>query len=198
MPNINQLNKVKFLTSCANIDQIPKDLKNQIVFCGRSNVGKSSLINSLCNNKNLCKTSSTPGKTTLINFFETKDFYIVDLPGYGFANKSKKEVNSWKGLIEDYFKNNKNISLVFLLIDIRHSPSNLDKQMNTYLNDLNLYTNIILTKSDKLSKQKSNNQKKLILEELNFNNYDNYITVSSVNKSGIDAVKNKIVTTSLY
>lgn len=94
MPNPNQLNKVKFLTSCANIDQIPKDLKNQIVFCGRSNVGKSSLINSLCNNKNLCKTSSTPGKTTLINFFEAKDFYIVDLPGYGFANKSKKEVNS--------------------------------------------------------------------------------------------------------
>ena len=198
MPNPNQLNKVKFLTSCANIDQIPKDLKNQIVFCGRSNVGKSSLINSLCNNKNLCKTSSTPGKTTLINFFEAKDFYIVDLPGYGFANKSKKEVNSWKALIEDYFKNNKNISLVFLLIDIRHNPFNLDKQMNTYLKDLNLYTNIILTKSDKLSKQKSNNQKKIILKELNFNNYDNCITVSSVNKSGIDVVKNKIVTTSLY
>ena len=156
----------KFLASFALAKQLPESTKPEVVFVGRSNVGKSTLLNKLCGNKNLAKVSSKPGKTTTINFFEAGEIYLVDLPGYGFASRSKAETHGWSSLIEAYFEQERNIQLVYVLLDIRHMPSELDVRMIDYLKELDIPYEIYFTKVDKLSKQQANNSKARIMKFL--------------------------------
>jgi len=144
---------VEFLTSAALPSQFPGSNLREIAFVGRSNVGKSSLLNSLVNRKNLARTSSTPGKTRQINFFRINErFNFVDLPGYGYAKVSKDERESWRRTIEAYITTRKQLSLVVSLIDIRHDPTALDIELAGWLESLGRDFVIVLTKADKVKK----------------------------------------------
>jgi len=145
----------KYKGSATEPSQFFSDLP-EFAFVGRSNVGKSSLINSLVNMKKLARTSSTPGRTKMVNYFLINDsFYFVDLPGYGYASgASKAHKNLWSSLIEKYLLASKQLKLVFLLVDIRHKPSELDLLMQKFLYINNIPTKIIATKSDKIAKSK--------------------------------------------
>ena len=148
----------KFVTSVANTNKILIDQKVQIAFVGRSNVGKSSLLNMLTNQSKLAKTSSTPGRTRLINYFLINDsFYFVDLPGYGYAKASKTQVDSWQSLIEPYLLHNASLKCVCVLMDIRHDPSALDSEMIEFLSHYHIPYIIVATKADKLAVSKIKN-----------------------------------------
>ncbi|HQO09180.1 MAG TPA: ribosome biogenesis GTP-binding protein YihA/YsxC [Clostridiales bacterium] len=142
----------EYITSSAKGDDIADDGKIQIVFAGKSNVGKSSLINSILNRKNLAKTGKLPGKTRLINFFLINSlFYFVDLPGYGYAEVSKTEKLKWEKMIKTYFLKSKDIKLAFSILDIRHDPTANDLTLINMFESLNIPQIIILSKKDKLS-----------------------------------------------
>jgi len=148
-----EIKKAQFITSAASMAQIHLPPKPEIALVGRSNVGKSSLINTLCRQKSLAKVSATPGKTRLINFFEINDaFYLVDLPGYGFAAASKKEQHSWGDMIEGYLSGSPNLKHLLLLLDIRRTPSEDDIRMAYYLQHYRIPCTIIATKVDKVSR----------------------------------------------
>lgn len=187
-----KITKSEFITSLKKYDvNFNKNLK-EVVFVGRSNVGKSSLINAICNKKNLAKTSSTPGRTRLINYFKINDnFYIVDLPGYGFASGNKKEVDDWGKDLEYFFEKNVNIAVVLVLLDIRHLPSKKDEQMLAYLRMNNINFEIVLTKADKLSKSQIN---KSINDICMFLQIDKSLLTytSSEKKTNIENLLNKI------
>jgi len=143
--------KQNFVISAFEIKDIPRKKLPEVVLCGRSNVGKSSLINSLFNRKNLAKVSRTPGKTRSINYYEIDEkFYIVDLPGFGYAKISKKEREFWSKLISDFLEKSGNIKLVIHLIDSRHKPTDLDIKLNELVNFHSLPYIFILSKADKL------------------------------------------------
>jgi GTP-binding protein len=143
--------KQQFIKSVYNLKELPKENLPVVILCGRSNVGKSSLINLLFNRKNLAKTSSTPGKTRSINYYKIDDkFYIADLPGYGYAKTSKKEREYWGKLINEYLSTVKNIVLAFHLIDSRVGPTELDVQLNSFLSAQKIKFIVIMTKIDKL------------------------------------------------
>ncbi len=161
------IHKAAYLISSANISQCPAPTKPEYAFIGRSNVGKSSLINMLCNNEKLAKTSGTPGKTQLINHFDlvtttavpiaigkehkaiTQDWYLVDLPGYGFAKVSLSSRRKWEQMIEQYLRNRENLTQVFVLIDSRHSPQKIDLQFLENLKKWEIPFSLVFTKSDK-------------------------------------------------
>lgn len=156
-------NNVRFLTSVFDLDNAPEHILPEIVFAGRSNVGKSSMINKLLNRKNFARISATPGKTASINYFVIDEsLYFADLPGYGYAKVSEKEKNRWSSLIEAYFNSSRQITLVLLLVDVRHTPSEFDYVMRDFLDSAGLPYIIVLTKCDKLS----NNQLKARLDEI--------------------------------
>lgn len=141
----------KFIASVYNLKELPRKKLPEVVLSGRSNVGKSSLINSLFNRKDLAKTSSTPGKTRSINYYEIDEkFYIVDLPGFGYAKTSKEEREFWSKLISEFLKTSGNIKLVIHLIDCRHEPKELDIRLNELLNFFSLPYIFLLSKIDKL------------------------------------------------
>ena len=145
------IRKAAFLQSNTKIDKLPSANKPEYAFIGRSNVGKSSLINMLTNKKQLAKTSSTPGKTITINHFIINDeWYLVDLPGYGFAQRSKKDRESWKVMLDDYIKNRKNLICMFVLVDSRIEPQKIDLEFINHLGELQMPFNIIFTKVDKI------------------------------------------------
>ena len=152
----------EFTISAVSPKQYPSDNLKQIVLVGKSNVGKSSFINTMINRKNLARTSSQPGKTRLINFYKIysmdKDFYFVDLPGYGFSKMSKKEQIEVGKFIEEYLERCKNISLVVFLIDIRHNPTQDDKMMYDYIISQNIPCIIIANKADKIAVTKVNDK----------------------------------------
>jgi GTP-binding protein len=145
-------NKQTLITTAFSLKDLPKRNLPEVILCGRSNVGKSSLINSFFNNSKLAKTSSTPGKTRSINYYLIDDnFYIVDLPGYGYAKTSLKERAYWGNLMFDYLAASKNISFAFQLIDSRHKPTSLDVELKKLLEFHSINYKIILTKADKLN-----------------------------------------------
>ena len=149
------ITSAKYLTSVVEAKNILKDDMVEVAFVGRSNVGKSSLINRLVGVKNLAKTSSTPGLTKMINYFVINDlFRIVDLPGYGYAKTGQKHIANWAGLMEKYLLGSPNLKTVFVLVDCRHEPSELDKMMLEFLNSYQIPYMIIATKVDKLAKSK--------------------------------------------
>ena len=145
-------NKAEFTAAYGKFSQIPPPERIEIAFAGHSNVGKSTLINKLMNRKNLARVSSVPGKTSTINFFGLENLYLVDLPGYGFAKVSKSEKERWAGLIEGYLNSERDLRLLFMLIDMRHKPTNDDINMVNYLIDTETPFVIVLTKADKLNK----------------------------------------------
>jgi len=149
------IKSAKYLTSVVNEKDILKDDMVEFAFVGRSNVGKSSLINCLTAQKNLAKTSSTPGLTKMINYFLVNDFFrIVDLPGYGYAKTGHKHIANWSGLMEKYLTKSPNLKTVFVLVDCRHEPNELDKMMLDFLNAYEIPYLIIATKVDKIAKSK--------------------------------------------
>lgn len=144
----------RFITSAGIGSELPERLPCEIAIVGKSNVGKSSLINALCGRNKLAKTSATPGKTRLINFFLlNEEFYLVDLPGYGYAAAPKAEQEKWGKLMEDYLSSGR-VSHIYMLIDIRHEPTALDKQMFGYIIYYGIPYTLIATKADKLAKTK--------------------------------------------
>lgn len=144
--------KADFIASYGISSQLPESDRAEFVFSGRSNVGKSSLINSLCSRKNLARVSSTPGKTATINFYSVDDLYFVDLPGYGYAKVSNADRDRWDKLINSYFEENRNNELLIQLLDCRHDPSADDVQMLQFLHYHRIPFVIVLTKADKLKK----------------------------------------------
>ena len=157
---------VEFTYSAGLSSQLRPDDRPDVVFSGRSNVGKSSLINTLCNRKSLARVSSKPGKTATINFFDAKTFNLVDLPGYGYAKVSKTEKLRWAELVEGYFAAGRRIALVVQIIDMRHKPSADDMDMISFLHDSGTPFIVVMTKSDKLNKTEYKTQSELMTELL--------------------------------
>mgnify|MGYP003292828492 CR=1 FL=1 len=155
-----------FITSAATKEQFITPNKPMIAVCGKSNVGKSSFINMLANRKKLAKTSSEPGRTRLVNYFDFGEFILADLPGYGFARVSKGEKIKWAKTLDNFFKDKDKIAHVFMLADSRHDPTADDVQMIEYLHYNVIPFTVILTKADKLSKMKLKEHKKAIAADL--------------------------------
>ena len=185
-------NKVTFERSFGVSSQLPPSTVAEVSFAGRSNVGKSSLLNKLFNRKSLAKVSSTPGKTSTINFFESPGVRFVDLPGYGYAKVSKSEKGRWSELIEGYFNQDRNFALVVSLVDIRHEPSALDRSMIAFLQEAQLPFAVVLTKADKLSRQAQMKQRSAIRKALKLGADVPMAVCSSANGAGIDDVRSII------
>ena len=175
----------QFVISAVAKSQYPDDQLPEFAFAGRSNVGKSSLINMLLNRKGLAKTSSTPGKTQLVNFYDIDGlFRFVDLPGYGFAKVSKAQKEGWGNIIDTYLNTRQNLLEVFQLVDIRHSPTREDKDMYAWIKSAGFNGIVVATKSDKLNRNQAAQQIKLIRKELGMEKDDVIIQVSSQNRDG--------------
>ena len=188
-----KINNVDLTISAVRRSQYPTDNKPEFLLVGRSNVGKSSFINSIIQRKNFARTSSNPGKTQTINFYLVNDkFYLVDAPGYGFANVSKSKKKKFGLMMEDYLTNRDVLKQVFMIIDFRHKPSNDDLLMYEYLKHYNIPVTIIATKSDKLGITKHQTQRNMIKEELDLVVGDDFIVFSNVTKDGRQEVYDKI------
>ena len=156
--------KIHFIKSAYKHDELPTSGLPQLILCGRSNVGKSSFINSLFNKKNLAKTSSTPGKTRSINFYNVDDvFFIVDLPGFGYAKTSHTEREKWNKLVSEYILTSKNIHHAFHIVDSRYKPTELDIQLKQWLEKANNNYSVILNKVDKLNQSEASRAVKEVL-----------------------------------
>ena len=159
-------NNAEFYTSYGSFKQIPPSDRTEIAFSGRSNVGKSSLINKIFNRKSLARVSAVPGKTATINFYSLENLYFVDLPGYGYANVAKSDKERWGSLIEGYLHDDRELALVFQLIDFRHPPTADDLMMVNFLIDSEIPFVVVLTKADKLSKKQREERREALLTEL--------------------------------
>lgn len=180
-----KINQAKYTTSAVDKNGLVNDGLIQFAFVGRSNVGKSSLINSLVNQKKLAKTSSTPGLTKMVNYFLiNNEFYFVDLPGYGFAKTNNANKKSWASVIESYLLDNPDLRTVFVLIDIRHAPTQLDKDMIKFLVYNSIPFKIIATKADKIAKSKIGQATANLAKELNLRS-EMIKAISSQNNFGI-------------
>ena len=171
------------------ISQYPEDKKNEFLCLGRSNVGKSSFINTIINRKNLARTSSKPGKTTTLNFYLiNNEFYIVDVPGYGYAEKSKKQIEKFGIMIEEYLKQRPYLKHVFMLVDYRHKPTEDDVLMYKFLKYYNIPVTIVATKYDKVNRSLRERQDDIIKNTLNPALGDEIINFSSVTKLGKERI----------
>ena len=167
--------------------QYPEDNMIEIAFAGRSNVGKSSLLNLLTNRKSLARVSGSPGKTRTINFYRINDeFRIVDLPGYGYAKASKAEQATWGEMMEKYLENRQGLKVVAQLVDIRHAPSKQDIQMYEYLRYYGLDGLVVLTKADKVSRNEQNKNTAMIRKALDLVPEDRIIPVSALKRTGYE------------
>lgn len=176
-------------TVCGITSKLPKNQKVEIAFAGKSNVGKSSLINGLLNRKALARTSSQPGKTQTINFYKINDeFYFVDLPGYGYAKVSASEREKWGKMIENYLHTSPTLSLVFLLVDIRHEPSANDKMMYDWILNNGFTPVIIATKLDKIKRSQLLKNLKIIRTKLEMHKEDIIFPFSAQTKQGRDEI----------
>lgn len=184
-----EIKYAEFVTSAVKLDQMPDDNRVEFMFCGRSNVGKSSFINMLVNRKNLARTSSNPGKTQTLNIFDiNKEFYFIDVPGYGYARVSKSIKATFGKMIEEYVVNRENLKMVFLLVDFRHKPSEDDVLMYNFLKYYNHPVTIIATKSDKIKNSERARCKKQIIDTLNLQDGDKLIITSSEKREGLGLV----------
>lgn len=171
--------------------QYPTDNKNEFLLCGRSNVGKSSFINTLLQRKNYAHTSSKPGKTQTLNFYLCNDsFYLVDVPGYGYASVSKEQQRKFGLMIEEYIKSRENLKAVFLLVDFRHKPDQNDVLMYNYLKYYEIPTIIVATKIDKVKDKDRVKAEKLLIDTLNVQESDQVVLFSSITKKGRDEIYN--------
>lgn len=192
------IKNAEFITSAAKAEQFIKPDKPMIAVCGKSNVGKSSFINMLANRKKLAKTSSEPGRTRLVNYFNFGEFILADLPGYGFARVSKTEKEKWGKTLDAFFKRKDEVSHVFMLLDARHDPTADDMQMIEFLHYHTIPFTAILTKADKLSKMKIKEHIKAIASDI-YLGEGNLIATSAQTGYGKDAVLEKLSTIiSLY
>ena len=194
----------KYIASAVRADQYPTIRMIEAAFIGRSNVGKSSLINSLCRRNGLARVSATPGKTQTINFYELEakrvdeglderaKFYLVDLPGYGFAKTNRNNKEQWSGFISKYLSGSENLGLVCQLIDIRHKPLESDLECYQWLKECGLRVQVVLTKSDKLSKNAAMSQKALFKRELGLSE-DEIITYTSSQHTNRSELINRIM-----
>ena len=194
----------KYVASAVRADQYPPTRMIEAAFIGRSNVGKSSLINSLCRRNGLARVSATPGKTQTINFYELEakrtdeglderaKFYLVDLPGYGFAKTNRNNKEQWSGFISKYLSGSDNLGLVCQLIDIRHKPMESDLECYQWLKDCGLRVQIVLTKSDKLPKNAAMSQKALFKREMGLSE-DDIITYTSSQHTNRGELINRIM-----
>lgn len=175
----------EFITSAVKRDQYPESELPEIAMVGRSNVGKSSLINMLINRRNMARTSSTPGKTQLINFFDIdKKFTLVDLPGYGYARVSKEQKKTWGTIIETYLKNRPNLLEVILLVDLRHKPTAGDIEMYEWIKSFGFNGIVVGTKHDKIKKSQIQKHIKVIRDTLQMSLDDVIVTTSTSNRKG--------------
>ena len=186
------IKKAKFLLSQSNFGTFPQQGMQEIAMAGKSNVGKSSLINSLTRNSKLARTSSAPGKTRLINYYAiNEDFLLVDLPGYGFAKAPKSEQEKWSQMIEGYLTGSQNLKHVFHLVDIRHTPTKEDQMMIEYLRHYDIPFSVIATKADKLSKAQRSRSIPVICRTLVVQPWE-ILTYSSEDLTGREALLDKI------
>ncbi len=198
-----EIKESKYLTSTPLVDKGPEPDRQEIAFIGRSNVGKSSLINMLCNNSKLAKTSATPGKTQLINYFEIisshnkmkkgeAKWYLVDLPGYGFAKVSQRSRRRWEQMIEGYIRKRKNLTILFVLIDSRHKPQQIDLDFINKLGEWKTPFALVFTKADKNKPQATEKNVNLFMQALqqSWEEPPNFFISSVITKEG----RNQILT----
>ena len=183
------IKNINLETVCGITSVLPKNTKPEIAFAGKSNVGKSSLINGLMNRKSLARTSAQPGKTQTINYYNVNDaIYFVDLPGYGFARANEEVKAKWGKMIEDYLHRSKQLKAVFLLIDIRHEPSGNDRIMYDWIVDQGFHPIIIATKLDKINRSQIQKQVKLIKNTLQTEPGTIVIPYSAITKQGREEI----------
>ena len=188
-----KISSVNLAISAVRRSQYPTDNKPEFLLVGRSNVGKSSFINTLINRKNYARTSATPGKTQTINFYLVNEqYYLVDAPGYGYAQVNKKKQKKFGLMMEDYLTNRKNLKQVFMLIDFRHKLSNDDIMMYNFLKYYKLPVTIVATKVDKIPITKQQQQRNILLEDLDLVVGDEFVMFSNVTKIGKDEIYQKI------
>ncbi len=192
---LKSMEEIKFIKSIVSLKERPKLQLPEIILCGRSNVGKSSFINSLSSKKDVAKISSSPGKTRTINYYMVKEkFYIVDLPGFGYAKVSKTEREKWQKQILNFINNSSRIKLAFHIIDSRHKPTELDIALNLFLKSIDLPTIVLLNKSDKLKQseiKKSLTDAIRVFPELSYG--DNLFLYSAVKATGRKEVASLII-----
>lgn len=182
---MRQVHDAEIVVSAVRASQYPKDNYPEIAFAGRSNVGKSSMINTLLNRKNLARTSSKPGKTATINFYRIENsFYLVDLPGYGYAKVSKEEKKKWAGMMDEYLSGRENLYMVVLLVDSRHAPTPDDIMMLQWIKDCQGNAVVLATKWDKLKKSEQDESLKRIKNTLQLEPEDILIPFSGETRVG--------------
>ena len=181
--------KSEFIASSPNVKNCPNEIIPEYAFIGRSNVGKSSLVNSICRKRNIAKISGKPGKTKLINHFKINDsWYLTDLPGYGYANVSKTVKKNIDKLIRDYFLHRKQIKLIFLIVDIRHKPQDIDLNFMSWLINQGKRFTLIFSKSDKIKKEKFDAKDYMLKIKSKLNENPKYFITSSKKKEGIEEI----------
>lgn len=189
------VNQAELMISAVSKKQYPKGGYPEFVFAGRSNVGKSSFINKLCNRNKLARTSANPGKTATLNFYKIENqLYFVDLPGYGYAKVSWSERQKWADMINEYLETSPNLASVFLLVDSRHKPTEDDCMMMNWIRSAELSYKVIATKTDKISKKVAEENRKLIMERLDIDDPEEIILFSSKTGAGKEEVWNYIDT----
>ena len=182
-------NKAEYAASYGKFSQLPPPELKELAFAGHSNVGKSTLINKLFNRKNLARVSSVPGKTATINFYRLDDIFFVDLPGYGYAKVAKSEKERWSGLIEGYLGADRDLRLVFMLVDMRHAPTKDDIQMIGYLIDTETPFVLVLTKADKLKKTEREKRMEAFRTEIPYFDDMHVVPFSSQTAEGVEELR---------
>ncbi|MBQ7141000.1 MAG: YihA family ribosome biogenesis GTP-binding protein [Bacilli bacterium] len=184
-----KISSVELKISAVRVSQYPDDELPEFLLVGRSNVGKSSFINTLIHRKNFARTSSRPGKTQTLNFFlVNENFYLVDVPGYGYALTSKRKQEKFGKMIEDYLAHRTNLKHVFMLVDFRHKPTKDDVLMYNYLKYFNLPVTVVATKVDKITKGQWDKYKQITLKELDLVHGDELVLFSSLLKEGKETI----------
>ena len=188
-----KINSAMLIVSAVRRSQYPEDNLPEFLLLGRSNVGKSSFINTITNRKKLARISNTPGKTRNLNFYLiNEEFYFVDVPGYGYAAVSKQEQKKFGLMIEEYLEKRENLKRTYLLVDFRHKPSEDDVLMYKFLKYYKLPVTIVATKTDKIAKDKYEKYKKVILSTLDLEVGDHFVLFSSVTKQGKEEILKEI------